>query len=110
MSFNKTLLAAGLLAASVTANAYVVGEIKFAATAGATASVDFGTGDVVFSPSTMNSNVTLANGIFAGLTGTANASLYDFDYKLGTDAFSDIIGKKIWETGTYKFTVCKRNC
>ncbi len=105
MSFKKTLLIVGLLAASVSANALVIGEIRFAATNSASASVNFSSGDVIFSPSKNNANVIYSDGIFAGLNGVANASLYDFDYKLGSDSFSDIIGKKIWSTGVFTFTV-----
>ena len=105
MSFKKTLLAATLVAASASANALVLGEIKFAATTNASATVDFDSGDVVYSPSSSNATVTSADGIFGGLTLGSSASLYDFDYKNGTDSSMDVIGKTIWETGAFTFTI-----
>ncbi len=102
MNFKKALLAAALITTSITANAGIIGEIKFSAATNASASVDFATGVVDFTPDAGNANVVSAGGIFSGLVGTSNASLSDFDYK-GLDA--DIVGKTIWSTGGYSFTV-----
>ncbi len=107
----KALLISAIAALSSTAaQATIVGQINFGAANNATATVDFDDDTVMFSSSSNNADVTIADGVFSGITVGTAATLNDFDYS--ADASGNIIGKTVWEINNdldpaidYSFTV-----